>query len=323
MRSAASVLRARRRAAQQLDRVADAARVRAQLREQGAEDARAGERVGQRAVDLLDLDAERVGERGELALARQRREAARERDGAERRRVGPVQAGALERLAQHARVEAGVVGDQHPPSQQRRQLGEHLLGRRRAVDHVLADAGEALDAAPQRPLHAHERVERLVQLAAADEHRADLGQLAELAGEAVRLGVDGDELGGGQRMVAQIHGTGDGSAPPGRNANVRSHRLRPTGRLLSAGLSRRSARGATDAHAVQGAAHATRVRGVRARQQAWPAPPPGAAASRAARSRCAVPSASATGPSSAAIRPPTPIARPSVTPEARPGRDGR
>jgi hypothetical protein len=42
-----------------------------------------------------------------------------------------------------------------------------------------------------------------VQLAAADQHRADLGELAALAREAVGLRVDGEELGLGERGVEQ------------------------------------------------------------------------------------------------------------------------
>ena len=49
--------------------------------------------------------------------------------------------------------------------------------------------------ARQRPLDVHQRLPALVQLAAADEHGADLGQLAGLAGEPVGLGVDDEELG--------------------------------------------------------------------------------------------------------------------------------
>ena len=45
-----------------------------------------------------------------------------------------------------------------------------------------------------------------MQLAAADEHRADLGHLAAVAAEPVGLGVDGDELGGGDRCLQQLHG---------------------------------------------------------------------------------------------------------------------
>jgi len=47
-----------------------------------------------------------------------------------------------------------------------------------------------------------------VQLAAAHQHRADLGHLAQAATETVGLGVHGQELGLGQGLVAQ----GDGRA---------------------------------------------------------------------------------------------------------------
>jgi len=45
-----------------------------------------------------------------------------------------------------------------------------------------------------------------VQLAAADEHRADLGQLAERAGAAVRLDVDREVLGFRRGCGKQIQG---------------------------------------------------------------------------------------------------------------------
>ena len=93
-----------------------------------------------------------------------------------------------------------VVGHQHPPAQHRRQLGQHVLGRGRRVDHRLRDPREALDAAPERVRHADERVELVVQLAAADQHRADLGQLAAIAGEPVGLGVEREELGRCERL---------------------------------------------------------------------------------------------------------------------------
>jgi hypothetical protein len=43
-----------------------------------------------------------------------------------------------------------------------------------------------------------------VQLAAADEHGADLGELAGVAREAVGLGVDDEELRGRKRAI-EIH----------------------------------------------------------------------------------------------------------------------
>ena len=73
--------------------------------------------------------------------------------------------------------------------------GSTTSAARRLVDHRLRDPGEALDAARQRRAHADERLPAVVQLAAADEHGADLGQLAGVAGQPVRLGVDDEELG--------------------------------------------------------------------------------------------------------------------------------
>ena len=117
---------------------------------------------------------------------------------------------ALERLPQHAAVERRVVGDQHAARAAARQArGSTVLERRRAVDHRLRDAGEALDPAPQRHARAHQRRPAVVQLAAADQHRADLGQLARVAAEAVGLGVDDEELGGRDRLLEQVQATRD------------------------------------------------------------------------------------------------------------------
>jgi len=135
------------RRAQRRERVGDGRGVRAQLAEQRAEDARAGLGVGECAVRRLDLDAERVGECGQPALARERSETSRQRDGAQRGRVGPAQVGALEGLAQHAAVERGVVGDEHAPLQLLGEVGQDRVGRRGGVDHVLGDLREVLDRA--------------------------------------------------------------------------------------------------------------------------------------------------------------------------------
>ncbi len=44
-----------------------------------------------------------------------------------------------------------------------------------------------------------------MQLPAAHQHGANLGELAEIPGKAVGLGVDGEELGAGHGLVEQIH----------------------------------------------------------------------------------------------------------------------
>ncbi|MFN8202086.1 MAG: hypothetical protein U0S48_05950 [Solirubrobacteraceae bacterium] len=179
--------------------------MRGQPRQQRAEHAAAGLGVGQRAVALGDLDAQRLGQRHEPPLAHERREPAGERDGAQRRRIRPRQALALAGLAQDAAVEARVVGDEHAPVQRGDEIGEDDLGLRRLVDHRLRDAGEPLDPARQRRADRAQRGEAVVQLTAAHEDRPDLGDLAGIAAQAVGLGVDGQELGGAQRKGEEVH----------------------------------------------------------------------------------------------------------------------
>ena len=116
----------------------------------------------------------------------------------------PAQPRALEGLAQHPAVERRAVGHEHAPAQLRGQLGQLRLGRRRLVDHRLRDAGEALDPARERRAHGQQRLPALVQLAPADEHGAHLGQLAGVARQPVRLGVDDEELRGGDGLI-EIH----------------------------------------------------------------------------------------------------------------------
>ena len=156
-------------------------------------------------MDLVHLDPERAGQARQPALGGQRREATGELHGAERRRRRPVEPAALEGLAQDARVKARVVRDQDPALEQLPHVLEDLQGRRSGVDHRLRDAGEALDPAHQGPFRPHQRVECVVKLPAAHEHRAHLGQLAEVAGEPVGLGVDRKEFGAHDWLVEQIH----------------------------------------------------------------------------------------------------------------------
>jgi hypothetical protein len=194
----------RARGPHEIERLTDRERVRAQPREERAEDARARLRVGQGAVGDLDVDPQRLGQRPQAALAPERVKAARERDRAQLRRVGPAQPRALEGLAQDPAVERRAVGHEHAPAQLRGQLRQLRLGRRRLVDHRLRDAGEALDPARERGADGQQRLPALVQLAPADEHGAHLGQLAGVARQPVRLGVDDEELRGGDGLI-EIH----------------------------------------------------------------------------------------------------------------------
>ena len=95
--------------------------------------------------------------------------------------------------------------DEHAAVELVGEVGQDGVRRRRRVDHLLRDLREALDRARQRRGAVDERLPAVVQLAAADEHRADLGQLARLPGAAVGLRVDDEELGGRERLGEQVH----------------------------------------------------------------------------------------------------------------------
>ncbi len=148
-----------------------------------------------------DLDAERGGELAEPPPALERQHPPGQRDGAEHRRVGPLEAGAREGLPEHATVERGVVGDEHPSRETGGELREDDVAGRRAVHHRLRDAGEPLDPPTEGGVGADEGRPALVQLAAAGEHGGHLGELAALAAAAVGLGVDDEELRLAQRGV--------------------------------------------------------------------------------------------------------------------------
>jgi len=193
------------RGRQHRERVGDRRGMRAEAGEERAEDASARLGVRERAVLGLDLDPERVRECGEAALAHERGEAARERDRAQHRRIGPLELGPRERLAQDAPVERGVVRDEDPVAQLLGEIREDGVGGRRRVDHLLRDPREALDRPRQRRGAVDERLPAIVQLAPADEDGADLGQLARIPRLAVGLRVDDEELGGDERLREQVH----------------------------------------------------------------------------------------------------------------------
>ena len=198
---------------QERERVGDRGGVGAQPGEQGAQDPPARLRVRERAMGDADLDAERVGQGPEPALALEREHVPCQRRGADDRRVRPVQAAPIERLTEHAAVKRRVVGDHDAPPQPLLELRQDGLRRRGAVDHLLRNPGESLDSPPQWHVRPHERGPCLVEFAPADEHRPDLGQLAVVAAEPIGLGVDGQELGGSDRLLEQFQTMRDTPAP--------------------------------------------------------------------------------------------------------------
>ena len=146
-----------------------------------------------------NLDPKRVRKGDESTFALEREHRPRQRGRTQHRRIGPVSTDPRERLAQNAAIERRVVRDHHPSVELPVDEGEHLLERRRIVDHLLGDTGEPLDPAAQGCAGADQRGEPVVEVTASHQHGADLGQLAVLATEAVRLCVDHEKLGGRDR----------------------------------------------------------------------------------------------------------------------------
>jgi hypothetical protein len=192
----------------------------------------------------LDLDPERVGDRAKPAAALERHQRPRQGGGADRRRRRPVEADALERLAQYAAVERRVVRDHDSAFQAAFQLGKHLIDLGRPVDHRLRDPGESLDPPAQRHVRADQRFEAVVQLAAPDEHGADLGHLALVARETVGLGVEDEELGRRERLLGKCHRAVIPTAPDGMHRWLRRECAYATGPRGSIG-GNRAGKGAT------------------------------------------------------------------------------
>ena len=191
--------------------------VRAQPREQRAEHARAGLGVGQRAVRVLDLDPERVGERGEPALALQRREPSRQRDRAQRPAGRATSSAARSKAWRSTRGRSAALwATSTRPRICAGQLGQHALRRRRRVDHRLRDPGEALDAARQR--RARRRPASPSARAARRRRRAPRRPRSArtVLAEPVGLGVDGEELRGEQGLCGEVDARASPSYAPRR-----------------------------------------------------------------------------------------------------------
>ena len=71
-----------------------------------------------------------------------------------------------------------------------------------------------------------------MQLAPAHEHRSHLGELAQIAGAAIGLDVDGKELGGGKGLGTQIHEPMSGTPRAGRQEAAFAAALDLESRLL-------------------------------------------------------------------------------------------
>ncbi len=198
--------------------------VRGEAGQQGAENPSARLGVGERPMDGGHLDAQAPGQGGELALSGQRGEPARHGHRTQHRWLRPGQAAGREGRLKHSPVEGGRVGDEDALGHPVGELGEHGSRSWGALDHGLADPGEALDASPQGPGDRHQRAEAIVQLPTTHQDRPDLGQLAIGPRPAVGLDVDDEKLRAGQRLGEQLHSRGSyAQCPTACTPSCRAH----------------------------------------------------------------------------------------------------
>ena len=164
-------------------------------------------RVGERAVDRLGRDAEVARQRGEPEVRNLvAHESPRDRERVdvavrEARSTRRDQRGVEERD-----VEADVVADDHRVADELEQRGEHLFDARRGQHHRLGDAGEHGDERRDRHAGVDERLEAAEAFAAAQLHRADLGDRAVARRGAGGLEVDDDERDLGEGLPEVVEG---------------------------------------------------------------------------------------------------------------------
>ena len=99
------------------------------------------------------------------------------------------------RGAHKADVKVGVVRDDRPIADKVHEHAQRLVLERRALDVAAADARELCDIGGNGHLRIDEGVEFLSDLAAGEDHRADLGHAVALRVEAGGLNVKGDKFG--------------------------------------------------------------------------------------------------------------------------------
>ena len=140
--------------------------------------------IGERAVGAAAVGQRvQLRERAQPVVRRLGVEAARQQQGAGKR-MGPVlvAAGAGALGLPEAAVEGGVVRHQRAAGGEVEHLAHHPLGRRRALQHAVADAGELLDERRHPGAAVHQALVAAHDLPAAHQHRGDLGGARALAG---------------------------------------------------------------------------------------------------------------------------------------------
>ena len=141
-------------------------------------------------LEALQLRAQRLGER--------------ERVKEHRRKADVVPSG---RRAHEADVEVGVVRDDRPIADEVHEHPKRLVLERRALHVARADAGELRDVGGDGHLRVDKGVELTDDLAAGEDHRADLGHTVVRGVETGGLDIKGDKF----RVERQLALADDGA----------------------------------------------------------------------------------------------------------------
>ena len=148
-----------------------------------------------------DGGAEGLGQRGELAVRGvvAGDHPAREARGVEHLELRPRPALLFGEVLEEADVERRVVGHQDASARELQERRQRGVDRRRCRDHGVGDAGEHGDEGRDLGARVDQRLELAEHLAAADLHRADLGDHRPALGRAAG-GLEVDDT---ERDVAQ------------------------------------------------------------------------------------------------------------------------
>jgi hypothetical protein len=150
-------------------------------------------RIGQGSVAGLRRDSEEVRERREADAAEPPFEQApRERSRAERR-LGETPVAQLP--LEEALVEARVVRHEELVPGEGEEPPHDSPGRRRALELLFANTGQAGNRLGQRDARIDERLKRLDELEPAHADRADLADLVAPGREPGRFEIEDDEFG--------------------------------------------------------------------------------------------------------------------------------
>ena len=199
-------------AAQLLERVHPQA---AHPPDEGVQDVDSGAGVVQGPVVGRRRRAEESSEGRELVVARlvARHELAREGHGVEDLETGPGVAGLGRGRLEEGDVEPGVVGHQHRASGELEEGWQCGLDAGCVGDHRIGDAGQDLDERRDGDMGVDQGLELAEHLAAADPHRADLGDVRLGGAPTGGLEVDDDEGDTGEsgaqvveRALDHLHG---------------------------------------------------------------------------------------------------------------------